>query len=175
MVVAISDKLCIRDLERGDAERLFHLMADPRVMEFLPDRFEDLAEMEEVLAWLIGNYGRPDFVRLTYKLEYESLFAGWISLGPLPSDETKMEVAYAVLPSLWGRGLASLALKAFLRVLVPTVHAGEVFAEVDEANLGSLKVLERNSFVRVGGFRSAEDGAKLVFRYERGAQNDDYR
>jgi RimJ/RimL family protein N-acetyltransferase len=89
----IRDELTIKELIQSDAAWLFSLMNKAQVMEYIPDRFESIQEMEEVISWLIGNYPKKDYIRLTYKIVYKSADAGWISIGPLPSDETRQEIA----------------------------------------------------------------------------------
>ena len=64
------------------------------------------------------------------------------------------EVTYWIDPSRWGRGLASAALSAFLRLEVTR----PLMARVAEHNLGSAKVLTRAGFVRVGSETAYADG-----------------
>jgi RimJ/RimL family protein N-acetyltransferase len=59
--------------------------------------------------------------------------------------EGEREVTYWIDPSRWGRGLASTALSAFLRLEVTR----PLFARVAEHNIGSATVLTRAGFVRV--------------------------
>jgi RimJ/RimL family protein N-acetyltransferase len=59
--------------------------------------------------------------------------------------EGEREVTYWIDPSRWGRGLASAALSAFLRLEVTR----PLFARVAEHNIGSATVLTRAGFVRV--------------------------
>ncbi len=59
--------------------------------------------------------------------------------------EGEREVTYWIDPSRWGRGLASAALSAFLRLEVTR----PLFARVAEHNIASATVLTRAGFVRV--------------------------
>lgn len=160
--------LAIRELVPGDAEALFALLSKPEVQEFIPDRFEDLAEMGEVVGWLISNYPKEDFVRLSYKVELDGRLVGVVSLGPLPSDESKREISYFFDPAHWGRGYAGAAVAAFLERVAAEGLAEELHAEVDARNGRSIRVLERSGFVHVGDFADAESGAeKRLYRLGR--------
>lgn len=64
------------------------------------------------------------------------------------------EVTYWIDPSRWGRGLASAALEAFVRV----EETRPLFARVAEHNIGSAKVLGRAGFVQVDSETSYADG-----------------
>lgn len=56
------------------------------------------------------------------------------------------EVSYWLGPSFWGRGIATAALSAFLDE-IPT---RPVFGRAAADNTGSLRVLEKAGFVRIG-------------------------
>lgn len=68
--------------------------------------------------------------------------------------EGEREVTYWIDPSQWGRGLASAAVDAFVRVELTR----PLFARVAQHNVGSAKVLERAGFVQVGFETSHADG-----------------
>ncbi len=69
--------------------------------------------------------------------------AGMIASFTVEGDR---ELTYWVDPSRWGRGIASAALRAFLRIETTR----PLFARVAEHNTGSATVLARAGFVVVG-------------------------
>ncbi|MBU0927143.1 MAG: GNAT family N-acetyltransferase [Spirochaetes bacterium] len=164
MLLELENGTRIVDFEVEDAGRLFGIMDDDRTKEFLPDRFDGEGEMREVLAWLVSNYGKPDFVRLTYKIEGDGGLLGWVSVGPLPSDESKREIAYCVDPAHWGRGYAAAAVKAFAREALDAGLAPELYAEVDERNARSIRVLEKSGFARLGSASGEAGLGKRLYR-----------
>jgi RimJ/RimL family protein N-acetyltransferase len=64
------------------------------------------------------------------------------------------EVTYWVDPSRWGRGLASAALEALVRI----EPVRPLFGRVAEHNPGSARVLTRAGFVRVGSDSGYAEG-----------------
>ena len=76
-------------------------------------------------------------------VEVDGVVVGSAAVFPIEGDT---EVTYWIQRDWWGRGVASAALAALLAE-VPT---RPLQARVAEDNLGSLRVLERNGFVRVG-------------------------
>jgi len=127
----------------------------------------------EVLGWLISNYGKPDFVRLSYALDRRGALVGVVSVGPLPSDESKRELSYFLDPAEWGRGRMDAAVAAFLERLAGTGLADELHAEVDVRNLRSIRLLERRGFTRLSEFAEAATG-KRKFLYRRLAASVDF-
>ncbi len=167
MIATLNDGLVIRELTERDATRLFELMNRPEVQAFLPDRFDSLDEMGEVIGWLRGNYGKAEYIRLTYAVSDGDALVGWVSAGPLPSDESRRELAYCVHPDRWGRGIATSAARAFIDWLRAADLAGELDAEVHTDNAASIKVLESCGFVRSGAFADRESGAsKFLYRLQ---------
>ncbi|MBL8965667.1 MAG: GNAT family N-acetyltransferase [Spirochaetaceae bacterium] len=166
MHIDLLDGFAIRELAPGDAPALFGLLAKPEIAEFIPDRFQDLDEMGEVVGWLVSNYGKPDFVRLSYALERAGSLVGVVSVGPLPSDESKRELSYFLDPAEWGRGRMDAAVGAFLERLGRRGLADELHAEVDVRNLRSIRLLERRGFTRLAEFAEAETG-KRKYLYRR--------
>jgi RimJ/RimL family protein N-acetyltransferase len=74
-----------------------------------------------------------------------SIFAFWM--------EGEHEVGYGIAREHWGRGLATKALAEFLEKLADR----PLHARVVKDNEGSIKVLERNGFVRIGDERAFSD------------------
>lgn len=63
------------------------------------------------------------------------------------------ELAYAIAPSLWGRGLATEAASAVLDHAFVALDLHKVFAAVVEANAGSVRVLEKLGMLPEGRLR----------------------
>lgn len=171
MTIDLDAGYCVRELRAADAEALFDLMNRPETMRYLPDRFDSIEEMREVTAWLRSNYGKRDYIRLTYAIARGDELAGWVSVGPLPSDETKRELAYCVLPEAQGRGLAGRSAAALIARLREDGLAGELWAEVDADNAASIRVLRKCGFAPAGETAADEGGrTKLLFSadYEAG-------
>ena len=162
--------LYIDELSILDCSTMLELMNQEAVQKYVPDRFENLEEMQGCIKWLISNYTKDpeDIIRLTFALRSKSnqSMIGWVSYGPLPADETLWEVAYVIHPDYWGRGYASSALQAFIAWLGLEMKVGELYAEVDCSNTGSIKVLEKSGFLCQKTFVS-EDGASKYLYYLR--------
>lgn len=148
----IKDNIFITELEKYDVNAVYHLMTKEDVQRFLPDRFENRQEVEEIVEWLISNYSKMQPVRLTYKMVQDKHLVGLISYGPLPSDKSKKEISYVIDPVLWGKGYASEAVKVFLPWLKERLHIEEVYAEAMPENMASVKILEKNGFTKQGEF-----------------------
>ncbi|UCC43126.1 MAG: GNAT family N-acetyltransferase [Candidatus Zixiibacteriota bacterium] len=137
----------------SDAEELYGFMNLPEIREFIPDRFENKNDLVNVLDWLIGNYSleKDKVVRISLAIREKGSgdFIGWVTYGPLPYDEELKEIGFAIDPVYWNLGYATLAGEKFLEWVRNNVTEEAVYAEVDERNVKSQRVLEKLGFSKV--------------------------
>jgi RimJ/RimL family protein N-acetyltransferase len=147
----------LRDLREEDSEPLFALESDPRVahmVAFVPPRTRETWPAHWALLTSVPE-------NRTWIVEADGVFAGMACCYPL---DGALQVGYSILPSHWGRGLATEA----LRLLLAEVPARPLEGRVAEDNAGSRRVLEKAGFRQAGrepGFAPArgEDVAELVY------------
>lgn len=72
----------------------------------------------------------------------------------------RVELAYGVLPIYQRQGLATAAVAELLRLAFLTDEVDEVLAQINPANVASIKVVQKLGFVR-GAFCVDEDGEPL--------------
>jgi len=97
-------------------------------------------------------------------IEADGKFAGTIGSFTVEGDR---ELTYWIDPARWGRGIASGAVRAFIR------HETQrpLFARAAAHNLGSSKVLLRNGFIKIGEETSwaaglGEDVLEYIYRLD---------
>jgi RimJ/RimL family protein N-acetyltransferase len=156
-----------------DADCWYDFMALPEIAIFLPDRFETREEMQATLLWLVGNYDMDveEIIRITLAIHPDDggkMPRGFVSYGPLPEDNCKREIAYAVHPDWQGRGLATEAARVFIEWVREQITRKPLYASVDAANTASIRVLEKLGFTceEDGRADSGLSGDALIFRRE---------
>jgi len=82
--------------------------------------------------------------------------------GP-PTPEGDIEIGYSVVEQERCKGYATELVKALVTRAFESNSVKRVFAEVDQTNHGSIKVLERSGFVRFGPGRE-EGHWRLLFQ-----------
>jgi RimJ/RimL family protein N-acetyltransferase len=78
-----------------------------------------------------------------------------------------LELVYALLPSRWGRGLATEAARAVIAHAFDVQALPEVRAATDVPNAGSIAVLRRLGFEE---WKRTEDGPAGTLRFRLGAE-----
>jgi RimJ/RimL family protein N-acetyltransferase len=152
---SISTLRCIlKEMRTEDAAFWFAFMSSPPVIRYLPDRIMSLEQMSSILAWLVANYekGLRHAERVTLAVHLRDAPQrpiGWVTAGPLPEDERLREIGYALEPAMWGRGLATEAVRGFAAWVQRYVTDEPLYATVDARNAGSIRVLEKLGMARV--------------------------
>jgi RimJ/RimL family protein N-acetyltransferase len=143
----------LRDVRDDDLPIFFEDQRDPDgvAMAGVPTR-----DREAFMAHWAKIRADPTIVQRT--VEVDGKVAG--NVGSWPSDEGRL-VGYWIGRAYWGKGIATAALSALLEVLPER----PLHAFVAAGNVGSIRVLEKCGFVRVG-----EDEEGFVFRLDAGSR-----
>lgn len=160
------NNLLIEKLTENDTNAFFSLLTLPEIQTFIPDRFDNEDELSRCLLWLISNYDQENFIRLTYKLSLSDQLIGWVSIGPLPFDESKYEIAYALNPLYWNRGWMTIILDQFIAYLSEDLHVPELYAEVNIDNNASIRTLEKNDFKKINQYYNKDSNENKYIYYK---------
>lgn len=152
--VLASARLRLRPYRDGDAEAMFALYSDPRVMRYWsfppwtePGQARDYlaraaahAAQGIALPWAIADAGSDALL-------------GTATLHSLQHEQGRGELGYSLAPEHQGRGLASEALRLVLAHAFGPLGLRRVEADVDPRNAASCRLLERLGFRREGLLR----------------------
>lgn len=141
--------VALRPLAEGDRDRVFEMMKDVEAVRMAAFTADDPNDRSAFDAWFTRICSNPDAVNRVITLD--GLFAGTIASFVIGGDT---EVTYWIHRSLWGRGVATSA----LQLLLAEVAVRPIHARVAADNTGSLRVLEKTGFARVGVERGFAPG-----------------
>ena len=144
----------IRSWRLEDAQPLVRHADNVNVWRDLRDRFPHPYTIEEAQKWLthaVSSESETDFA---------IVFGGEVVGGigfTLGSDVERhsAEVGYWLGEAVWGRGIATAALRAATRWAISMFDLRRVFAVPFSDNIGSTRVLEKAGFVKEGVMRCA--------------------
>lgn len=134
-------KVTLRGLHDGDLDDLFRWESDPTGARMAAFTRADSADRAAFDAHYRRVRSNPD--NTTLAIEADGVLAGMIASFTVEGDR---ELTYWVAPERWGCGIASTAVRAFIR------HETQrpLFARAAAHNLGSSTVLLRNGFIKIG-------------------------
>lgn len=145
----INSQLTLLKTVNDDLSTFFQFQLDKEagyLAAFMPKDTNDKPAYIERYATYLNN---PTITMRTIKLADE--IVGSISKFVIENDA---EITYWIDRKFWGQGIATTALRDFLKI----EKTRPIFGRVAFDNYGSQKVLEKNGFVKIGtdkGFANA--------------------
>ena len=131
----------LRPLQEADYDALFRQLTDPESIRMAAFTPEDQADRSAFVARMTRARTDPDICHRV--IEADGDVAGSIASFRV---EGELEVTYWIDRKSWGKGIASAA----LQLLLAEVVERPVYGRAASDNLGSLRVLEKAGFRRIG-------------------------
>lgn len=131
----------LRPVEDGDLDAIYEQGTDPESIRMAAFTAEDPTDRGGFLARM--SRLRADPTVSNRVIDVDGAVAG--TIGSFRIDD-QLEVTYWVDRTLWGKGIASAA----LQLLLAETPERPVRARAASDNVGSLRVLEKAGFRRVG-------------------------
>lgn len=166
-----TERLIVRTITESDAEALYRIKKDERVMEYIPDYFERDATLEQVQQWIAG------FQELEQRDDIEEWRVYAIELkenheviGTLSFRKNKMlheyELGWQMLGEHCKKGYASEAASAWSDWFCIHYHQEYLIVVMDIDNPASYRTAIKS------GFKLFEK--RTVYDYKYGRYCDDY-
>ena len=151
----------VRDMLEADLPALFEIQADADG-QFMAAFTDTANDREKYLSKWRALLTDDSIVNKTIVVDGE--IVGSVASFVLEGDR---EVTYWIRRDFWGRGVATRALAALLAEVI----VRPLFARAVHDNAGSIRVLERNGFTRIGeeeSFAQARQGhvKEIIFRLD---------
>ncbi|MDI9830636.1 GNAT family N-acetyltransferase [Streptomyces sp. KAU_LT] len=146
--------ISLRPLTEDDIPVLFEIQLDEDAQWLAA--FTDAAAARDAAAFE-RKYRKilADEAIVNRVVEVDGEIVGSVATFPMEGDT---ELTYWIRKDWWGRGVASAAVAG----LLAEVKHRPIHARVVEDNTGSVRVLERNGFVRVGSEDSFAPGRQAT-------------
>jgi RimJ/RimL family protein N-acetyltransferase len=139
----------LRPLEDRDLDTIYQQVTDPESVRMAAFTAEDQTDRGAFLDRI--SRVRADTSASNRVIEVDGAVAGTIASFRI---DDQLEVTYWVDRTQWGKGIASAA----LQILLAETAERPVYARAASDNVGSLRVLEKAGFRRVGVNRGFAPG-----------------
>ena len=149
-----TDRLRLRPFAETDADALFALHSDARVLRYWDaPPWSEPARAERFLAACRQMADDGTGARVAIDRLSDGAFIGWCGLTRWNPDYRSAALGYCYGEAAWGHGYATEAAGALLQWAFDTLDLNRVQAETDTRNLASARVLEKLGFVHEGTLR----------------------
>ena len=158
-IIIETPQLIMREFEESDAENLFRLDSDPRVLKYL--RMKPLTKLEESerdVSYIRQQYKDNGLGRLAVIEKKSMSFVGWSGLKYV-NDATVNEktnyydLGYRLIPEFWRKGYGYESALAALKFGFDELNLEKICGCASLDNIGSRKILskvglkEKNEFM----------------------------
>lgn len=152
--VLTTARLVLRDPRASDADQVFAMRSDPRVMLHTTRPLaRTLADAQALIDRIAAGRAAGEAVQWAMALKGEDVLIGLIGLWRMEKEHEKAELGYMLAHEQWGRGLMSEAIAAVVDFGFRALGFHRIEAVTGPDNLGSIRALEKNGFVREGHFK----------------------
>ena len=153
-LILTTDRLRLRPYVASDAEALFSIYSDVRVMRYWSyPPWPTIDKAHEMIAQDATALAAGDHLRLGLETRGEARLIGHCSLFHLNAQCQRAEIGYGLSFDAWGHGYMHEALTAVLSYGFAELALNRVEADIDPRNAVSAKTLERLGFQREGFLR----------------------
>lgn len=147
-------RLLLRAIEPWDAQAMFALRSDPRVMEHIGRPLaQSLADAEKLMADMRSNFEARTGITWAITQHGDHELAGTIGFWRSDAAHHYAELGYMLKPQLWGKGLMREAAAAVIWHGFHTLRFHRIEARLDPDNTASKRVLEAVGFEFEGRLR----------------------
>ncbi len=151
-----TERLTLRALTPADAPARFRVLTDPRVLKYFGS--SPTVSVEECAASIermLQRYAAHESIRWAIVERSTGDYIGSGGFWRIEAEHRRAEIGYELAATHWGRGLMSEAVAAIVQIVFTRTNLHSIEANIDPANTGSRRVLEKTGFVQEGYFRES--------------------
>ncbi|MER6952146.1 GNAT family protein [Nonomuraea sp. NPDC000554] len=154
-----TERLLLRPLTAADLDAMHAYKSQPDVVRYVPYDALTRDEVAERIAgrWSQGELTAPgQVITLGIEEQHTGRLVGDVVLFWHSAEHRSGEIGYILSPEATGRGYATEASQALLRLGFDGLGLHRIIAQVDDRNAASARVLERLGFRLEAHFRENE-------------------
>ncbi|MBM4071879.1 MAG: GNAT family N-acetyltransferase [Planctomycetes bacterium] len=150
-IILTTGRLILREFDEDDAAAFLILGSDPAITRYTGDGgLRDVAQArEELRTRPLADYRQHGFGRWACVDRDSDDVIGFAGLKYL--DELReVDIGYRLLPSYWGKGLATEAGRAIIDYGFEQLHLTQIIGLVEPDNIASIRVLQKLGLTHTG-------------------------
>ena len=144
-----TERLCLRRITDEDANEIFFQRSDKRMLRFLDrDPITSIYQAKQWIKMIDTGIDNDEYIAWGITFKDQRKLIGTISFWNIKKEHYRSEIGYALHPDQQGQGIMQEAMSAVLDFAFRNMRLHSVEANVNPANEASIKLLERNNFIR---------------------------
>ncbi len=149
-----TERLLLREITTADANEVFFLRSDAGLLTYLDKAPEK--SVDETIAFLSiikKNLEDNDGILWGITLKGSNIVIGTICYWRMQKQHYRAEIGYVLHRAQQGKGIMGEAIKAVIKYGFETMKLHSIEANVNPANTSSMKLLEKNGFIKEAYFK----------------------
>ena len=140
----ITERLCLRPLTIQDAADVFEYASIPEIATYTVwYPHETLQDSQIFVLSILDQYENGEIAAYGIELKNEKKIIWTCGFIEYEENHHKAELAYALSPNYWGKGIATEAAKACIRYGFETLQLNRIEARCHASNVQSERVMKR--------------------------------
>ncbi|MDN5287201.1 MAG: family N-acetyltransferase [Mucilaginibacter sp.] len=152
--ILTTERLILRQFTYDDAPDLFEVRSNADIMQYiarpLAKTVDDAVDLIKVINGLLSN---NNGITWCISLKNDQRFIGSIGFWRIEKENYRAEIGYLLNPAYQGAGLMQEAIDAVIPHGFGSMNLHTIQANVNPGNAASIKLLEKNNFMREGYFK----------------------
>jgi ribosomal-protein-alanine N-acetyltransferase len=147
-------RLNLRKIDSDDVNEIFFLRSDSRVLKYLDG--EPVKSLDDALKFikLINEMeAKNDCITWGITLKRNNKLIGTICFWNIKPEHYRAEVGYVLHPDYHRKGIMQEAMDEVLKYGFNVMKLHSIEADVSPQNIDSIKLLERNNFIKEAHFK----------------------
>lgn len=149
-----TERLILRCPTLSDLDAFYYLRSSPVEMTYIdrdPDPSKDvsLEKLKEVIEAIQNNKA----IMWAITRKPDDVYIGSIGYWRIQAENHRAEIGYVLHHDYWKQGLMQEAMQAVLNYGFSQMHLHSIVADINPANLSSIRLVERLGFQREAYFR----------------------
>ena len=152
-----TDRLILREVTTEDAPDMFTYLSDHEVVKHMGlEPYQTPNEVLEEIEWYQSIYKEGSGMRWGITLKDSGKIIGSCGFLNMKPRHYRAEIGYELSKEYWGKGIANEALQAVVKYGFLNFQLERIEALIEPANLASIKLVEKQGFMREGMLRHYE-------------------
>ncbi len=148
------ENIILRSLTDEDAPALAQLANNRKIWDNVRDMLPHPYTIDD--AFFFINLIKKENPQVSFAIEYKGAFSGMIGLVPQKDVYRKTaEIGYWLGEPFWNKGIATTAVKLITDYGFDELSFIRIHTGIFEYNTASMKVLEKNGYVKDGIFKKS--------------------
>jgi ribosomal-protein-alanine N-acetyltransferase len=147
-------RLILRPLTLNDEQEIFELRSDKRVLQFLIiSKCKNLDEAKQFIEMINDGINRSEWIYWAITEKGNDKLIGTFCIWHISKENSRAEIGYALHPDHQGKSIMTEAMDVVLDYGFNIMQLHSIEANVDPGNIASIKLLEKNGFVKEAHFK----------------------